>query len=278
MAINHSNVAVIMAAYNAEATLAAAVRSVLASTTPVHLYIVDDASQLPAAQSLAEQIGDLPDNVTVLRSDSNIGPAGARNMALRRIIESGHQYAAVLDADDLAAPNRFKKQAAFLEKNPNVAAVGTWGNAVHDTTLALINTETTPVSPEEVRRALCINSCIINTSVMFKVAALEQVGVWNESMYTAEDYDLFCRLIRFYDLANLPEYLVDFRLSRGGISLTGQRAQRYARLNVQLRNLRFRFTYWQAWAGIVKTLILLAAPTIMIFKIKSFMKGDLIRS
>jgi len=273
MANNYPNVAVIMAAYNAEATLVAAVRSVLSSTIPVHLYIVDDASLLPAAQSLAEQIGDLPGNVTVLRSEINIGPAGARNMALRRVIENGHKYAAVLDADDLAAPTRFEKQAAFLNNNLNVAAVGTWGNAVHDATLALINTETTPVSTKEVRRALCINSCIINTSVMFKVAALEHVGFWNESMYTAEDYDLFCRLIRFYDLANLPEYLVDFRLSRGGISLTGQRAQRYARLHVQLRNLRYRFTYWQAWAGIAKTLMILAAPTSLIYKMKSFMKG-----
>ena len=255
-------VAVVMAAYNTDATLPEAVASVLVSTVPVHLFIVDDASRRPVADVLAEELGEVPANVTILRNEVNTGPAGARNLAIRRIIEEGYSYAAVLDADDLAHPERFAKQTAFLDANPCVAAVGTWANAVDDETLALVSAESYPPPlPADIRRALCFDSYIINSSVMFRVSVLQDVGLWDESMYTGEDYDLFCRLARRYDLANIPEYLMDFRLSRGCISLTGISAQRRARLLVQLRQLPHRFHYWQAWVGVFKSAVRVLIPT-----------------
>jgi glycosyltransferase involved in cell wall biosynthesis len=251
-----------MAAYNADATLPEAVTSVLASTVPVHLFIVDDASHKLAYDVLKETLGDIPANVTILRNEINTGPSGARNLAIRCIIEDGYPYAAVLDADDLAHAERFIKQAVFLDTNPHVAAVGTWANYVHDETLALVSTESySPPLPADVRRALCFDNCFINSSIMFRVSALQDIGLWNESMYTGEDYDLFCRLARCYDLASIPEYLVDYRLSRGGISLTGISAQRRARLLVQLRYFSHRFYYWQAWAGILISIVRILIPT-----------------
>jgi glycosyltransferase involved in cell wall biosynthesis len=255
MTSEHPTVAVVMAAYNAEATLPEAISSVFASIVPVHLFIVDDASHRPVVDVFVERMGDIPANVTILRSEVNTGPAGARNMAIRRIIEEGYPYAAVLDADDLAHPERFAKQATFLDANPNVAAVGTWANFVHDETLAIVSAESYPLLPSDIRRALCINSCFINSSVMFRVSALQAIGAWDESMHTGEDYDLFCRLARRYDLANIPEYLVDYRLSRGGISLTGLGSQARARLWVQLRNLPHRLHYWQVWAGVFRSTV-----------------------
>lgn len=272
MTSKRPKVAVVMAAYNADATLPEAVSSVLASTVPVHLFIVDDASRRPVSDVLVERVGDIPANVTILRSGVNTGPAGARNLAVRRIIEEGYPYAAVLDADDLAHPERFAKQAAFLDANPRVAAAGTWANFVHDETLALVSAESYPTLPSEVRRALCINNCIVNSSAMFRVDALQDAGLWDERLYTAEDYDLFCRLARRHDLANIPEYLVDYRLSRGGITLTNISAQRRARLVIQLHHLSHRFHYWQAWVGIVRTLLLLVTPTKLVQGIKTSLK------
>jgi glycosyltransferase involved in cell wall biosynthesis len=251
-----------MASFNADDTLPGAVASVLVSKVPVHLFIVDDASQRPVVNVFAERVGDIPVNVTILRSEVNKGPAGARNIAVRRIIEEGYPYAAVLDADDFAHPERFAKQAAFLDANPHVAAVGTWANFFNDKTLSIVSKESYPPPlPADIRRALCINSCFINSSIMFRVSALQDVGLWDESLYTAEDYDLFCRLARRYDLANIPEYLVGYRLSCSGISISGIRAQRCARLTIQFRNLQHWFYYWQAWWGIVRTLMLLVIPT-----------------
>ncbi len=262
MTSKHPKVAVVMAAYNAEATVLEAVASVQASSVPVHLFIVDDASRKPVTDVFLEGVGYIPANVTILRNEVNTGPAGARNVALHRIIAEGYPYAAVLDADDIAHPERFAKQAIFLDANPQVAAVGTWANYLDDETLSIVGTESFPPAfPADIRRALCINSCMINTSVMFRVSALQDIGLWNKSLRTGEDYDVFCRLVRRYDLANIPEYLVDVRLSRGGLTLSGTNAQRRARLFIQLRNFPYRFHYWQALAGVIISGVRVLVPT-----------------
>jgi glycosyltransferase involved in cell wall biosynthesis len=273
MTSQRPKVAVVMAAYNAEATILEAATSVLASTVPIHLFIVDDASRKPVAEVFTEGIGDIPANTTILRSEVNTGPAGARNVAIRRIIEDEYPYAAILDADDFAHPERFAKQEAFLDANPQIAAVGTWMNTLDDETLAIVSTESYPPPlPEDIRRALCLDNCMINTSVMFRVSILQDTGLWDESFYTGEDYDLFCRLARRYDLANIPEYLVDYRLSRSGISLTGISAQRRARLFIQLRHLPHRCHYWQAWAGVLISTVRVLLPTPWVEGYKSLTK------
>ncbi len=262
MVLKRPKVAVIMAAYNAEATLPEAVGSVLASTLPAHLVIVDDVSRLQVSELLRETMEQHPGRITVLRAPINKGPSAARNQALAHIVEAGFEYAAVLDADDLSYEERFARQATFLDAHPAVAVVGTWGRAVDEHTLAVISNSTyPPATPAEIRRALCLDSCMINTSVMFRVAALNDMGSWDESMYTGEDYDLFCRLARRYDLANIPQHLVDYRLSSQGISLTGIKDQRMARLRVQLRHFPYRAHYWQAWAGVLKSAARILVPT-----------------
>ncbi len=69
-----SDVAVVIAAYNAEATIAAAVESMLAGTLPCSVYIVDDHSTLPVEDCLRRFAG----RVQITRLDRNVGPAAAR--------------------------------------------------------------------------------------------------------------------------------------------------------------------------------------------------------
>ena len=90
------------------------------------------------------------------------------------------------------------------------------------------------------------------------------------SLYTA-DYNLFWRLARYYDQANLPEYLVTFRASQGGISLSGVAAHRRARLLVQLRHFPFRFNYWQAWAGVAIKTVRVLTPALVVDMLKRAM-------
>jgi glycosyltransferase involved in cell wall biosynthesis len=265
-------VAVVMAAYNADRTLPEAVASVLASTLPVQLIVVDDASHVAARDVLVAAFDEIPTNVTVIRSEANLGASGARNLGLRHAIDNHHRYVAVLDADDLAHHERFAKQAADLEANPVIAAAGTWANWVDENTGVVTYKSYPPLSPETIRKYLCFDCCIVNTSVMFRVSALQDVGLWDESLRTAEDYDLFCRLARRYDLANMPEYLVDYRLLRGGLSLGGVMRQRRARLLVQLRHFPYRYDYWQAWAGVLLSAARVITPTFLVDEIKRIIR------
>jgi succinoglycan biosynthesis protein ExoU len=102
------SVAVIIAAHNASATIGAAVRSALCQPQTREILVVDDASDdTTGATALAAADGDT--RLRVLRSDRNIGPAAARNIA---IAASTAPVLALLDADDLFLDGRLGRLLA----------------------------------------------------------------------------------------------------------------------------------------------------------------------
>ena len=110
-------VAVVMAAYNAETTIREAVDSLLRSTLPCRIYIIDDCSRIPVEVVLGPANAD---RIEIIRLARNAGPAAARNAGLARILENDHRYVAVMDADDRAHPERLAKQMAYLETHPDM--------------------------------------------------------------------------------------------------------------------------------------------------------------
>jgi len=100
-----AQVAVLMAAWNAEATLERAVDSALAQTVPVEVVIVDDASTDGTA-TLAERLAERDGRIRVLRQKINRGPSAARNAALA---ESRAPWVTTLDSDDFMEPGRLAR-------------------------------------------------------------------------------------------------------------------------------------------------------------------------
>jgi succinoglycan biosynthesis protein ExoU len=101
-------VSVIIAARNAEATIGMAVRSALAQPETAEVIVVDDASTDATART-ASEAGDRSGRLKVLTAPVNLGPAGARNLALER---SAAPYFCVLDADDYMLPGRMTRLLA----------------------------------------------------------------------------------------------------------------------------------------------------------------------
>lgn len=97
------SICVIVAAMNAQETIARAVRSALAESLASEVMVIDDASRDGTAAA-ALSADDGSGRLRVLRCRRNLGPAGARNLAISR---SSAPLIAVLDADDMILPGRF---------------------------------------------------------------------------------------------------------------------------------------------------------------------------
>ncbi len=102
--------AIIIAAYNAEATLARAVRSALAEPEVAEVCIVDDASDDGTA-TLARALASEDQRVTLIALERNSGPSTARNAA---IAATQSPWIAILDADDYIWPGRFAALHALV--------------------------------------------------------------------------------------------------------------------------------------------------------------------
>jgi glycosyltransferase involved in cell wall biosynthesis len=252
-----------MAAYNSEKTIRQAVTSLLAGTIPCQLYVIDDCSRIPVADVLAPQ----PARVEVIRLAQNAGPAGARNAGLKHILAKNYNYIAVMDADDISYPDRLAKQVAFLDRNPKVGAVGTWARFFDEATGATVFNQRTPVQSDAIRKAMFFNSGIVHPSVMIRAEALRRVGFYSGDYPAAEDYELLRRIATQFELANLPEILLDYRLSSRGMSIGKRRRQLFDRLRIQLKY--FEMLEWRAWAGVVQTSLLFLIPRKVVVAWKS---------
>lgn len=98
-------VAVLIAAWNAEATLARAVESALAQDVAVEVIVIDDASP-DGTFAEARRLAEADPRVTALRQDRNGGPSAARN---RGLAASSAPWVTVLDSDDFMDPGRLDR-------------------------------------------------------------------------------------------------------------------------------------------------------------------------
>jgi succinoglycan biosynthesis protein ExoU len=103
-AIGSPCVAVIIAAFNAERTVGAAVRSALSEPETAEVVVVDDGSQDRTAAA-AQACDDGSGRLAVVRQ-GNAGPSAARN---RGVQISTSPLWCVLDADDCFAAGRFAR-------------------------------------------------------------------------------------------------------------------------------------------------------------------------
>jgi len=115
-----SRVSVIIPAYNAAATIAATVESVLAQTFfDFEIICVDDGSIDRTKAILAGYSAKYSDRLRLVDQPNN-GPAAARNHGAR--LSSG-EYLAFLDADDIWMPNFLERTVAALDSDPSLALV-----------------------------------------------------------------------------------------------------------------------------------------------------------
>ncbi|MCE6953352.1 glycosyltransferase [Cereibacter sphaeroides] len=100
-----TDICVIIAAHDASATVAQAVRSALTQPEVAEVVVIDDASGDATAEA-ARAADDGTGRLTVERLARNAGPSAARN---RAIAVSRAPRIAILDADDFLLPGRFAR-------------------------------------------------------------------------------------------------------------------------------------------------------------------------
>lgn len=143
-------------------------------------------------------------------------------------------YVARMDADDVAAPDRLERQWAYMERNPQVAVLGSAYQLI-DSTGQIHGQVSPPTSDAEIRRELHYRNPICHPSVMLRRDVILKQGGYLGGQ-NAEDYDLWLRLAMHteWQFANLPEKLLSYNVSPDGAA----RRSRTAYANVAAAQLR----------------------------------------
>ena len=227
------SVSVLIPVYNGAETLRQALDSILAQEIRgLELLVVDDSSQDESRQIIAEYAA-LDARVTGVYNERNLGLAATLNRGLEL---ARHELVARMDQDDEALPDRLSCQLSFMSDHPSVVAAGTFVFAMGRTRRndRLIQV---PVTPREIARILPVRNCLYHPSVILRRSPVLDAGGYRGEFRNAEDYDLWLRLSKHYDLANIPVPLLRYRLSPGGMTLARRWEQQYY---VTLAQVAFR--------------------------------------
>jgi hypothetical protein len=200
------DLSVIMSVYNGDAYLREAVESILSQTYKAFEFIIiDDASNDNTFAILAEYEKQDP-RVKVQHNKENIGLTRSLN---KGIASAKGQYIARMDADDISLPFRLEKQIAFLKTH---LETGVLGSAVEliDAGGQVIGQRIYPTDSIIIRWRLAFENPLCHPAVLVRRELL-QAHQYDPNLDTAQDYELWCRLVGKTKLANLPETLLRFR-------------------------------------------------------------------
>ena len=225
-------VSVLLPVYNTEKYISESIQSIINQTfKKFELLIIDDGS----TDNSLKIINTFKDKrIRIIRNEKNLGLIKTLNKGIDLALG---KYIARMDADDIAHPQRLEKQFHFLEKNPQYALVGTQANFIWEDKVfsKMFNIPTN----DKVLKLYSFFSCpFIHPSVMVKTNIFKEF-YYQEDFTTAEDYELWTRILRKYQGTNLSDVLLSYRLHHSNISNIQKCKQIESIRKIYQRNLEY---------------------------------------
>lgn len=144
-------------------------------------------------------------DVAVARLPQSGGPSHARNVGIKLAWEDTDVFA-FLDSDDRYEPGKIARSVEKLRLSPAMI-----GEVYSDyDTLSTSGLRLRHYKPPFSREGL-LRECIVNMDSLVSKCALEAVGLFDESLRVAEDYDLHLRISERFLIIHVPESLVLIR-------------------------------------------------------------------
>jgi glycosyltransferase involved in cell wall biosynthesis len=209
---------VVIAAYDAAATIGEAVASALNQSLPAHEIIVcDDGS----TDDIDGALAPYRDRIVLLQQE-NAGAASARNRALRA---ASGQFVAPLDSDDVFLPHRLEVLGELAAARPDLDIVSTDVYFEVDGEIVGRFYEENRFAVEEQRLAI-LEACFVGWPAARREALLA-VGGFDESFQIAYDWAAWTRMILAGARAGLvPEPQFRYRVRPGSLSADRARSLR----------------------------------------------------
>lgn len=212
-------ISVVMSVYNGGQFLKAAVRSILdQSFKDFEFIIIDDGS----TDDTAATVQSFKDPRIRLLRQSNQGLVAALN---RGVSVAKAEFIARMDADDISLPDRLEAELAAMTANPKVAVVGTFFNYIDASSKKRGHTVTSPTLPIDLKRSLYIVNPFGHGSTLIRKSAIMAAGGYSPDYGPTEDYELWRRIAKDWELAIIPRVLYHYRINSQGISQLGQKEQ-----------------------------------------------------
>jgi hypothetical protein len=226
--MNKPLVSVVMVVCNVDRFLAESIESILGQTFREFEFIIVDFGSTDKSKEIISSYA-AKDSRIRLHEIPHCGLAEARNAGC--LLARG-QYIAIMDADDISLPERLMCEVEFMEKLPEVGVVGgavEWidaiGTSLANSALPYAATFHRPTGNCELQSALLRYCPFWQQSVLMRTEAFVLVGGYRAAFAQAEDYDLWLRISEHFEMANLKQVVLKYRVHPHQVSVRKRKQQ-----------------------------------------------------
>ncbi len=213
-------VSVIIPAYNKAELTVKTVESVLQQTyKDIEIIVVDDGSTDDTKQRLLAY----GDRITYVYKQ-NGGACSARNLGIS--LAKG-DYIGLLDCDDLYLPNKIELSVQYLEDHPDVGFIYSAAYFI-DKEGVILSTYSHPRGRKSgwIFKDLIVQNFICNSTVVVRKICFDKLGVFDESVFSPADWDMWLRLSEKYKAGYIEEPLTKYRVAGSYILRNLQKVER----------------------------------------------------
>jgi glycosyltransferase involved in cell wall biosynthesis len=223
-------VSVVMSVFNGERFLAEAVESILRQDYQEFEFIIIDDGSTDGSIAMLDSYQIVDARIKVYH-EKHTGLVGSLN---RGCGLARGKYIARMDADDIAHRDRLEKQVAFMEAHQDVAVLGAsveWVNAEGKS----LYISTNPTMDSDIKEDLLLHRrCAFwHPTILMRREVFNATGGYRPNVIGAEDYDLWLRAGEKFQLANLEEVVLQYRIHSNQVSVQHRVQQTLSTLAAQ---------------------------------------------
>ena len=211
-------VSIILSNFNCGAYIGKTLSSLIAQTyTDWEAEIVDDGST-DNSRDIISQYAKKDPRIKPHFLIKNQGMCSGFNTALEH---ATGKYFARIDSDDFWEPEKLSLQVEYMDKHPKCGVCFTWVRVIDEsenTVPSYLCEERDKVynsnnrSQAQWLRTFFFCGCkVCHPSALIRREAIEKVGVYNYIYKQIQDYDLWIRIVKNYDIYVITKKLVNYR-------------------------------------------------------------------
>ena len=232
-------VSVLMPVYNGEKYLKEAIESILNQTYTNFEFIIINDGSTDCSEEIILSYTDT--RINYISNSANIKLIKTLNVGLNA---ATGKYICRMDADDISVQNRIEVQVDFMENHPEYVLAGTYVNTINE--LGQLQKTIEYYTQDEDLRFAMIHYCpFIHPSVILRNDILKKTNYhYLEDYIHAEDYHLWTILTNEGKVANIPLYLLNYRVHPEQISSVHEEFQNKQMKLIQEDYLKRLFPFY----------------------------------
>ncbi len=223
-------ISVIIPTYNRANYICEAIDSVLAQTYKnVEIIVVDDGSTDNTRDIISQRYNS---KVTYILQN-NAGPSSARNNGIKH---SRGDLIAFLDSDDIWLPEKLEKQVELINQSQDIGLVSCGlyqidpnGNIIGNPLI-----RRNYKNKSSFLKELMIHNIIGGgSSSLIRRECFERVGFFDEEIWIGEDWNLWLRIAKNYEVKFVEEPLIKYRVHGNNLHRDMTKIEDSMRKNVE---------------------------------------------